>query len=267
MAPALLRARVDAPDVDGDPGQIRTGDAPLRRGRGDSAISSNGFRTKCAKAIPFNSKFEEQSRRSDDGARDVSLPPHPYFGSLQGRPESYRFEAQLAPEATPVIGMDLLVLLLMLGHGAVPPAASGVVQEEIAATTAEAVEAADIYADCAGWWDFMASHERASGRPASAEQFKNMGNGAQTAALWLHGQAYSLTATKPARYGTWLPMVAPRREGAAIRAAAMVEHGKTDFVRSELQRCEALLEGQQQAIDSIRKDNVQRELDASTSGD
>ena len=32
MAPALLRARVDAPDVDGDPGPIRTGDLPLRRG-------------------------------------------------------------------------------------------------------------------------------------------------------------------------------------------------------------------------------------------
>jgi hypothetical protein len=32
MAPALLRARINAPDVDGDPGPIRTGDLPLRRG-------------------------------------------------------------------------------------------------------------------------------------------------------------------------------------------------------------------------------------------
>jgi hypothetical protein len=47
----------------------------------------------------------------------------------------------------------------------------------------------------------------------------------------------------------------------------MAEHGKIDLVRSELQRCEALLESQQRAIDSIRNDNVQRELDASTSGD
>lgn len=131
---------------------------------------------------------------------------------------------------------------------------------------AEAAESANIFANCAGWWDFMATHERSAGRPASAEQFKNLGNGAQTAALWLHGQAYALTATKPARYGAWLPMVAPLREGAAIRAAAMAEHGKIDLVRSELQRCEALLESQQQAIDSIRKDSVQRELDASTAG-
>lgn len=191
-------------------------------------------------------------------------PTYQEFASLRGRPESYSFEAQLAPEATPVSGMDLLGLLLLLGQDATPPATSGVTQEEIAVAAAEAAESANIFANCAGWWDFMATHERAAGRPASAEQFKNLGNGAQTAALWLHGQAYALTATKPARYGTWLPMVAPLREGAAIRAAAMAEHGKIDLVRSELQRCEALLESQQQAIDSIRKDSVQRELDAST---
>lgn len=170
-------------------------------------------------------------------------------------------------EATFVSGMDLLGLLLMLGQDAAPPATAGVTQKEIAVAAAEAVESAKYYANCAGWWDFLATHEREAGRPASAEQFKNLGNGAQTAALWLHGQAYSLTATKPARYKAWLPLVAPLREGAAIRAAAMAEHGKIDLVLSELQRCEALLESQQRAIDSIRNDNVQRELDASTSGD
>ncbi|MDH1242823.1 hypothetical protein [Stenotrophomonas sp. GD03948] len=163
-------------------------------------------------------------------------------------------------------GMYLLGLLLLLGQDATPPATSGVAREEIAVAAAEAAESANIFANCAGWWDFMATHERSAGRPASAEQFKNLGNGAQTAALWLHGQAYALTATKPARYRAWLPMVAPLREGAAIRAAAMAEHGKIDLVRSELQRCEALLESKQQAIDSIRKDSVQRELDASTAG-
>jgi hypothetical protein len=38
MAPALLRARVHAPDVDGDPGPIRTGDAPLRMGGGATRL-------------------------------------------------------------------------------------------------------------------------------------------------------------------------------------------------------------------------------------
>lgn len=197
--------------------------------------------------------------------RELAHPRAPQeFAGLRGRAESYSFEAQLAPEATPVSGMELLGLLLLLGQDATPPATAGVTQEEIAVAAAEAAESANIFANCAGWWDFMATHEREAGRPASAEQFKNLGNGAQTAALWLHGQAYALTATKPARYKTWLPMVAPLREGAAIRAAAMAEHGKIDLVRSELQRCEALLESQQQAIDSIRKDIVQRELDAST---
>lgn len=170
-------------------------------------------------------------------------------------------------EAAFVSGMHLLGLLLMLGQDAAPPPTAGVTQEEIAVVAAEAVESAKYYANCAGWWDFLATHEREAGRPASAEQFKNLGDGAQAAALWLNGQAYSLTATEPARYKTWLPLVAPLREGAAIRAAAMAEHGKIDVVRSELQRCEALLESQQRAIDSIRNDNVQRELDASTSGD
>ena len=162
--------------------------------------------------------------------------------------------------------MDLLGLLLMVGQAASTAAPADVTQEEIAAVTAEAAEVANSYADCAGFWDFMSSTERAAGRPASAEQFKNMGNGAQTAALWLHGQAYSFTATRPARYGAWLPMVAPRREGAAIRVAAMVEHGNTEFIRSEARRCEALLEGQQRAIDDIRKDSVQRQLDSAPTG-
>lgn len=164
-------------------------------------------------------------------------------------------------------GMNLLGLLLMLGQDAAPPTTADVSQKEIAVAAAEAVESARIYANCAGWWDFLATHERDAGRPASAEQFKNLGNGAQTAALWLHGQAYALTATKPARYKTWLPLVAPLREGAAIRAAAMAEHGKIDLVRSELQRCETLLESQQRAIDSIRNDTVQQELDAAGSAD
>ncbi|HDS1038165.1 TPA: hypothetical protein QDZ42_001362 [Stenotrophomonas maltophilia] len=162
--------------------------------------------------------------------------------------------------------MDLLGLLLMVGQAASPAAPADVTQEDIAAITAEAAEVANIYADCAGFWDFMSSTERTAGRPASAEQLKNMGNGAQTAALWLHGQAYSFTATKPARYGDWLPMVAPRREGAAIKIAAMAEHGKTELIRSEARRCEALLEGQQRAIDDIRKDSVQRQLDAAPAG-
>lgn len=186
---------------------------------------------------------------------------------LNGRTESYSFQAQLSPEGTFVSGVNLLGLLLMLGQDAAPPTTADVPQKEIAVAAAEAVESARIYANCAGWWDFLSTHERDAGRPASAEQFKNLGNGAQTAALWLHGQAYALTATKPTRYKTWLPLVAPLREGAAIRAAAMAEHGKIDLVRSELERCETLLESQQRAIDSIRNDTVQQELDAAGSGD
>ena len=129
---------------------------------------------------------------------------------------------------------------------------------------AEATEVANSYADCAGWWDFMSAMENAAGRSSSAEQFKNMGNGAQTAALWLHAQAYALTAKKPARYGAWLPIVAPRRAAAFTRAGALVEHSDIGFVRTEGERCQALLEGQQHALDEIRRDAVQSELDAST---
>jgi hypothetical protein len=137
--------------------------------------------------------------------------------------------------------------------------------EEIAAAVAEATEAANSYADCAGWWDFMSAIEGAAERPASAEQLRNVANGAQTAALWLHAQAYALTAKKPARYGTWLPLVAPRRAAASTRAAAMVEQGDVEFMRAEGKRCQAMLEGQQHAIDEIRKDSVQSELDSLTS--
>lgn len=163
--------------------------------------------------------------------------------------------------------MELSGFLLILGMAAEPgnPAApKAPASEEVTAAIAEATEAADTFADCAGWWDFMSTWEMKAGRSASAEQFRNMGNGAQAAALWLHAQAYALTATKPARYSAWLPMVAPRRSAAATRAAAMAEHGDIDFARAEGERCRAMLGAQQHAIDDIRRDAVQRELDAST---
>jgi len=135
-------------------------------------------------------------------------------------------------------------------------------QQQVAEAVSEAKEAASRYADCAGFWDYMASTEAAAGRPSAAEQLRNIGNGAQTAALWLHAQAHVLEGGSPVRYGTWLPIITPRREAAALRASALAERADANWMRKEGERCQAMLQGQQQAIDAIRADTVQRSIDA-----
>ncbi|WP_102945281.1 hypothetical protein [Stenotrophomonas sp. VV52] len=151
--------------------------------------------------------------------------------------------------------MGIISALLAIALASSPTA------DEIAEVKKETEEAARIYADCAGFWDYMSSTQAKAGHPAAAEQLRNLGNGAQTAALWLHAQTHVVAGGKPVRYGTWLPLIAPRREAAALRASAMEEASDAEWLRSEGEKCTAMLEGQQQAIDAIRADTVQRSID------
>lgn len=152
--------------------------------------------------------------------------------------------------------MSLMLLLLL--------AATDIssLSKEDRDTIANARESANTYADCAGWWDFMSQWQAEKNNPASAEQLRNLGNGAQTAALWIYGQAHSLESTKRVTYGTWLPVVQPRREGALLRLKALSEQDDVEAIKETGRVCTALLEGQQKAIDAIRADTVQQAIDS-----
>lgn len=139
--------------------------------------------------------------------------------------------------------------------------ASGpVVTDEDRATIEQATRTADTFAYCAGVWDFFAAAEAAGDRPASAEQFRNMGNGAQTAALWTHAKAHLASGGKPARYGAWLPLVTPKRQAANLQLHAALEHGDVERAKREGETCRGMLESQQMAIDYLRQDQVDLEI-------
>lgn len=151
--------------------------------------------------------------------------------------------------------MTLTALLLTALLAAAPT------DSEISEIASAAKESAEGYADCAGFWDYMASTEVAAGRPKTGEQLRNLGNGAQTTALWLYANAHTLTGGKPVRYGTWLPLVSPRREAAMLRASAAGERSEQSWIKEEGERCLALIDGQKNAIDSMRADSVQQAID------
>lgn len=149
----------------------------------------------------------------------------------------------------------MTIVLLMALLAAAPP-----VSDDDQATIAQATRTADEFAYCAGVWDFFASAEAAGDRPASSEQFRNMANGAQTAALWTHAKAHLASGGKPARYGAWLPLVTPRRVAANLQLHAALEHGDIDRTKREGEACIKLVEAQQKAIDYLRQDQVELEV-------
>ncbi|HDS1100497.1 TPA: hypothetical protein ACOEPF_000397 [Stenotrophomonas maltophilia] len=149
----------------------------------------------------------------------------------------------------------MITLLPLIAALALPPLSVADQQ-----TVQDGKTRANEFADCAGLWDYLAQLEHQAGNPASAEQLSNMGNGAQTAALWLHANIHAVEGGKAARYKAWLPMVAPRREAMKLRLMSAAERGDYDYVNTQGMQCKSLLDVQQQAIDSIRADMVKAQI-------
>jgi len=149
----------------------------------------------------------------------------------------------------------MTILLFLAVLAAAPP-----VSDDDRATIAHATRTADEFAYCAGVWDFFSDAESAGDRPASAKQFHNMANGAQTAALWTHAKAHLASGGKPARYGAWLPLVTPKREAASLQLHSALEHGDVERARREGEKCREMLEAQQLTLDFLRQDQVELEV-------
>lgn len=116
------------------------------------------------------------------------------------------------------------------------------------------------YGTCAGVWDAMSELETARGNPHSAEQFHNVGNGAETTALWLLSVQHneSTTGTKRAM-SYYRPLVAPRRESGRTYLLSIVEREDAEALQKEVGYCTELLNFQDETINSIRKQSLESE--------
>lgn len=120
----------------------------------------------------------------------------------------------------------------------------------------DATAAVNFFGNCAGVWDFAAEAMAADGKHATAEQFRNTGNGAQTAALWMLAITESAKTGRATRYGSWLPLVEPRRDSGKLRMHALTEQGRQEEVTAELEACLAALEDQEGILQQMRADRV-----------
>lgn len=114
------------------------------------------------------------------------------------------------------------------------------------------------YGTCAGIWDAMSELETARGNPHSAEQFHNIGNGAETTALWLLSVQHNESSKDDMRpMSHFLPLVAPRRESGRTYLLSIVERQDTETLKKEVGYCTELLTFQDETINSIRRQSVE----------
>lgn len=127
----------------------------------------------------------------------------------------------------------------------------------------EAESSAMTLASCAGVWDAMSFAMKQASKPASAEQFQNIGNGAETAAMWVLASHHALTAGKATTYGSWAELTRPKREAGKNMILALAENGADSDVELETEKCQMLIPTQEEILQNMRKDRIRQQQDAS----
>ncbi|WP_286075661.1 hypothetical protein [Stenotrophomonas sp. 59] len=152
-------------------------------------------------------------------------------------------------------GMQALVLtLLMMGVPQDLPEASG---------KDEGWEDAAMHmATCAGYWDFLSDTAKAAGKPAVAEQLHNMGNGAETAALYFLSSQHLLAGGKPRTYGSWKTMTDPKRESGKLRMMGLAEMNDQETIELEGNLCLESAKVQEQILQNMRRSRMDEEANA-----
>lgn len=118
------------------------------------------------------------------------------------------------------------------------------------------MEIANFFGNCAGVWDFYSDTMAADAKPSASEQFRNTGNGAQTAALWVLASAHALESGEATTYGSWTDLVAPKRESARVRMHALAEIGDFATIKAEGEMCTEALTEQENILQTMRKERV-----------
>lgn len=122
----------------------------------------------------------------------------------------------------------------------------------------DVTEAVNFFGNCAGVWDFMSDAMVADGKPAAAEQMRNTGNGAQTAALWILASKHNLDTGNATTYGSWMDLVRPRRENGRLRMHALVEIEDLSTIEAEAGACFDALGDQENILQLMRQDRVRQ---------
>lgn len=123
-------------------------------------------------------------------------------------------------------------------------------------------EAAMHMATCAGYWDFLSDTARAAGKPATAEQMHNMGNGAETAALYFLSSQHLLSGGEPRTYGSWKTMTQPRRESGKLRIQSLAEMDDAAAIETEGNLCLESAKVQEEILQSMRRSRMEDEANS-----
>ncbi len=122
------------------------------------------------------------------------------------------------------------------------------------------------FADCAGFYDYLAGFTLAQNKPANADAMSNLANGAKSSALYLLGMDYAMTHRDGPRrsYGSFSPMVDGRRETELARLKAVEENNDQEALNDRGVYCQSLLPIQEEIVSQMRSDTADREQEAKT---
>lgn len=122
---------------------------------------------------------------------------------------------------------------------------------------ADAVEIANTFADCAGFYRFMADRASREGKPAVAENMGNYANGAKSTALYHLAMEWTVSHPKqPRTYASFAPMVDGRSDAALVRFKAMEELEDYQSLATQGSFCQELLPIQEEAVQALRSQSA-----------
>lgn len=115
---------------------------------------------------------------------------------------------------------------------------------------------ANAFCDCAGFYKAGVGLYESS--PATVENLKGLARGAEFAAQYLLAQEYTKTHHKPKAFGFFSNYTEGRVETSRIRVLALMETQDTGTFNLELEKCRALSKLQEEIVQKMRDDAVDR---------
>lgn len=114
------------------------------------------------------------------------------------------------------------------------------------------------FGDCAGYFRFMAEVFDAADQPATARQLKDLANGARMSAAYLLALEYAAKGKPPKKVGDFIAYPQGREETTLNRMRALLEQGNKTQIEVEQKRCFDALPMQDELIQKMRNDFVDR---------
>jgi hypothetical protein len=116
----------------------------------------------------------------------------------------------------------------------------------------ETTELINQFSDCAGFYSFTSESMVVIHQPASAQQAKNLENGAKMSALYLLATDYAKKNKDPKPYGYFGPYVESRMDAKITTLRAHLEQKDSQAFKDETEICNALQELQEQIVQTVR---------------